>query len=156
LSSSWSWQSSIRGMSQIWLEVKYDYKNFLESCPVLGVYKNSFYLWKIWFLTLFLRSKCDEFCICFPQKPFEQCIFWVTTGGFFSRKFLQKFNLKNVISTNTNDFSWGKWSKLAKFRKEKKFKLPDFYNKFQSVVKNIEGSWVFLLSYLAGSQNWLN
>jgi hypothetical protein len=61
------------------------------------------------------------FAFVFPQKPFEeQWIFWVTTSGFFSGEVLQKINLKNVISTNTNDFSCGKWSKLAKFREEKK------------------------------------
>jgi hypothetical protein len=32
---------------------------------------------------------------------------------------------------------------LPSFEKKNKFKSPDFYNKFQSVGKNIEGSWFF-------------
>ncbi len=38
---------------------------------------------------------------------------------FFIGEFSQKFDLKNVISTNTKDFSWEKWSKFAKYRKVK-------------------------------------
>jgi hypothetical protein len=66
----------------------------------------------------------------------------------FIAKFSQKFDLKNMILTDTKDFSWEKWSKFAKFRKEKKrkFKLPDFYNKFQ-VANNIEGSWFFYKNF---------
>ncbi len=47
------------------------------------------------------------------------------------------------VYMNVYMFSWEKWSKFAKFQKEKIFKSPDFYNKFQSVGKNIEGSWYF-------------
>jgi hypothetical protein len=50
--------------------------------------------------------------------------------------FLPNFNLKDVISTYTKDFSWKK--KEPKFAKFKDFiylnffyKLPDFYDKFQ-------------------------
>jgi hypothetical protein len=50
-----------------------------------------------------------------------------TPVSFFIGEFLQKFDLENVISTNTKDFSWEKWSRFAKFQKEKKLKSPDFY-----------------------------
>jgi len=41
--------------------------------------------------------------------------------------------------------------------KKKKSKLPNFYDKFQQVAKNIERFWwFFLLSYLVCSHNWLN
>jgi hypothetical protein len=43
----------------------------------------------------------------------------LTSSVFSISKFLQKFDLKNVISTSTKDFSWEKWSKFAKFQKEK-------------------------------------
>jgi hypothetical protein len=39
-------------------------------------------------------------------------------GGFFNGKILQKFDLKNVVLTNTEDFSWEKWFKFIKFQKE--------------------------------------
>jgi hypothetical protein len=32
---------------------------------------------------------------------------------------------------------------IRQISKRKKFKLPNFYNKFQYVAKNIEGSWFF-------------
>jgi hypothetical protein len=38
---------------------------------------------------------------------------------FLLGEFSQKFNLNNVISTNTKDFSWNKWSEFAKFRGKK-------------------------------------
>jgi hypothetical protein len=62
------------------------------------------------------------------------------TSVFFIDEFLQRFDLKNVILTNTKEFSWEKWSKFAKFQKDFFFKSPDLYNKFQEVAKNIEGS----------------
>jgi hypothetical protein len=39
-------------------------------------------------------------------------------GGFFNREIVQKFDLKNVVLTNTKDFSWAKWCKFIKFQKE--------------------------------------
>ncbi len=63
---------------------------------------------------------------------------------FFIGEFLQKFNLKNVISINTKGFFMGKIVQIFQFsKKKKKSKSPDFYNKFQYVAKNIEGSWFF-------------
>jgi len=70
------------------------------------------------------------------------------TSGFFIGEFSRKFDLKNVISTNNKDFSWEKWSKFAKISK-KKYKSPDFDNKFQLVAKNIEGSWL-LYTFISG------
>jgi hypothetical protein len=44
----------------------------------------------------------------------------------------QKFELKNVISTNTKDFFHGKnRPNSPNFEKKKKFESPNFYNKFQ-------------------------
>jgi len=37
----------------------------------------------------------------------------------------------DYVYMNVYMFSWEKWSKFAKFWKEKKFKSTDFYNKFQ-------------------------
>jgi hypothetical protein len=51
---------------------------------------------------------------------------------FFTGEFLQKFNLKNAILTNPKHFSWGKnGPNSPNSEKNIKFKLPDFYNKFQ-------------------------
>jgi hypothetical protein len=74
-----------------------------------------------------LGQNVVTFAFVFPKSLLEQWIFGVTTSVFFIGEFWQKFKLKNVISTNTNDFfSWEKWSKRAKFRKRNFFKLPDF------------------------------
>ncbi len=62
---------------------------------------------------------------------------------FFIGEFSQKFDLKNGDFKQHKGFFMEKWFKFAKFRKEKKFKLQNFYNKFQYVAKNIEGSWFF-------------
>ncbi len=63
----------------------------LASAPTWGIWKE-----KPWFV-----SRSDQ---CF----------------FFIGEFTQKYELKNVISTNTKELSWEKWSKFAKFRKKKK------------------------------------
>ncbi len=75
---------------------------------------------------------------------------------------LWNFDLKNMISTYIKNFH-GKYDpNLPDFKKKKKkkkqgvSKLPDFYNKFQHVAKNIKGFFFFLLSYLIHSQIWLN
>jgi hypothetical protein len=50
---------------------------------------------------------------------------------FFIGEFLQKFDLKNVISTTSKDFSMGKnGPNSPNLEKKTKFKSPDFYNKF--------------------------
>ncbi len=35
-----------------------------------------------------------------------------------------------MISTNTKDFPWKKKTRIRQISKEKKSKLPDFYDKF--------------------------
>jgi hypothetical protein len=52
-----------------------------------------------------------------PSTTIQQGYLRFGTSVFFIGEFSQKFNLKNVMSTNTKDFSWEKWSKFAKFRK---------------------------------------
>jgi hypothetical protein len=59
-------------------------------------------------------------------------------------KFRQILTSKNMISTSTK-FHWifhGKNRPNSPDfkKKEKEFQLPDFYDKFQYVAKNIEGS----------------
>jgi hypothetical protein len=44
---------------------------------------------------------------------------FVINSVFLIGKISQKFDLKNVILTNTKDFSWEKWSKFAKFWRKK-------------------------------------
>ncbi len=41
-------------------------------------------------------------------------------------EFPSHFNLKNMISTNTKDFSWEKWHKFARFQR-KKFQISRFW-----------------------------
>ncbi len=56
------------------------------------------------------------------------------------------FNLKILISISTYKgiFHGKKWPKIFRFWKNKiKSKSPDFYNKFQSIDKNIERFWFF-------------
>jgi hypothetical protein len=109
------------------------YRKFLELSVKLGIYKRWFphYLqlklschsenvWKplLWITNAFIYFG-GKFCYSLKtmiiMSPFTtlQCIV------FFIGDFLQKFDLKNVILTNTKDFSWEKLSKFAKFRKEK-------------------------------------
>ncbi len=53
------------------------------------------------------------------------------TSVFFIGEFLQKFDLKNVISTTSKDFRWEKnGPNSPNLEKKRKFKSPDFYNKF--------------------------
>ncbi len=60
---------------------------------------------------------------------------WYIAGSFksassremFYWKFLPNFNLKNMISIYTKDFSWKKMTQLQ----EKNSESPDFYDKFQ-------------------------
>ncbi len=76
-------------------------------------------------------------------------------GFFVGAKFHQIFNLKNMNLTYKKDFSWKQWPKLARFLFLKS-KSSNLYDKFQQVVKNIEGFQLILLSYLVCSQIWLN
>ncbi len=49
-----------------------------------------------------------------------------------------------MISTYTKDFPWEKWPQILPDFKEKiKSKLPNFYDKFLQVAKNIEGFYFF-------------
>lgn len=63
------WQSSRRGMDQIWLEVGQESRIFLESCFVLATYRNSFAKYG-YFWTFFSPHKYGKFCVFFPQKLF--------------------------------------------------------------------------------------
>jgi len=57
------------------------------------------------------------------------CRFWacVDPNVFFIGEFLQKFNLKNVISINTKGFFMGKLVQIFQFsKKKKKFKIARF------------------------------
>jgi hypothetical protein len=50
-----------------------------------------------------------------------------------------------------------KWSKFARFIKKKVSISPDFYDKFQYVAKNIEGSCLFFSNFISScSQIWPN
>jgi hypothetical protein len=71
--------------------------------------------------------------------------------------FCQIFTQKDMISTSTKDFPWGKkWPKFAIFQNFKNSKSPKSFNNFQKVAKNIRG-FCFLPppppSYLFCSQN---
>ncbi len=63
-------------------------------------------------------------------------------------EFSPNFDLKNMISTYTKDFSWKKKRpKFADF--EDVFnKSPDFYNKFQQVAKNMKGLRIFFYFHI--------
>jgi hypothetical protein len=48
-----------------------------------------------------------------------------------------------MVSTHTKEnFSWEKWSKFIGFKNSK---LPESYDNFQKVAKNIEGAWFLKL-----------
>ncbi len=81
-----------------------------------------------------------NFCV---REGAQQCFFFLTNFH----------DLKNVILTNTKDFSWEKW---FKFRKEKNSNRQIFTisSSRQSRIQKDPG--FFLFSYLACSQNWLN
>ncbi len=49
--------------------------------------------------------------------------------SFFWGEISQNFNLKNMISSCTNDFSLKNWPEFARFQR-RKFKLPDLNDKF--------------------------
>jgi hypothetical protein len=53
------------------------------------------------------------------------------------------FDLKNMISTYTQDFPWEKLAQIRHIFGFKKPKSPDCYDKFHKVAKNIEGFWFF-------------
>ncbi len=50
-------------------------------------------------------------------------------------QFLHFLNLKNAISTCTNEFCEENGPNSLDFEKEIKIKAPDFYNRFQQVAK---------------------
>jgi hypothetical protein len=73
-----------------------------------------------------IQSKLNKSCFWEKKKHKSRHIFrgkqekkvrsrhiWISV--FFIGEFSQKINLKNVISTNTKDFSREKWSKFANF-----------------------------------------
>jgi hypothetical protein len=65
------------------------------------------------------------------------------------------FDLKNTISTYTQDFPWQKKSpKFTKFGKQNS-KLSDFHDKFQEVAKNIERFFFFFFSFHTFISNML-
>ncbi len=79
---------------------------------------------------------------------------------FFSiGEFLQKFDLKNVISTTSKDFRWEKMVQIRQIQKRKENsnrQISTISSSRQPRIQ-IERSWVFfLLSYLVCSQKWLN
>jgi hypothetical protein len=57
----------------------------------------------------------------------------------FTGKFSPNFDLKNMITTYTKEFSQEKWPKFARFLNNFFPKLPESYDDFQKVAKNIEG-----------------
>jgi len=68
---------------------------------------------------------------------------------FLFGEILSNFNLKNMIFTHTNHFSWKKGPDLPDF--EIVFpKSPVYYDEFQWVAKNIER--FFFFSYLVCNQ----
>jgi hypothetical protein len=63
---------------------------------------------------------------------------------FFLPKFRQNFDLKNMISNYAKGFPWKKWPKLVRFQNRyMNSRSPNFYDKFQKVVKNTEGFCFF-------------
>jgi hypothetical protein len=60
----------------------------------------------------------------------------------FIVSFIGEFSLKCDFD-QCKVFFMEKMVQICQVSKRKKFKSPDFYNKFQSVGKNIEGSWFF-------------
>jgi hypothetical protein len=62
---------------------------------------------------------------------------------FFGGEISQNFDLKNMISTYSKDFPWKKKAKFARFLNKKVSRSPGFYDEFQYVAQNIEGSCLF-------------
>ncbi len=63
-------------------------------------------------------------------------------GVSFTGEILSNFDLKNMISTYTKDLLLEKWPKFATFQILKK-KLPESYDNFQKLAKNIEAFCFF-------------
>ncbi len=61
------WRSSRRGMSQIWLQVRQQSRNILESCFVLATSTNSFSQYDDFWLSFL---KYGKFCSFFPNEHF--------------------------------------------------------------------------------------
>jgi hypothetical protein len=68
---------------------------------------------------------------------------YLASSVCFFGKISPNFDLKNMISTYTEDFPWKKWPKFARFSNKKVSWLPYFDDKFQQVVKNINGFYFF-------------
>ncbi len=65
--------------------------------------------------------------------------------------FLPKIRPEKCDFDQYEVFFMGKMVQIFQILENKKFKLPDFYSKFQQVAKNIEGSW-FFSTFISGVQ----
>jgi hypothetical protein len=50
---------------------------------------------------------------------------------FLGGKIAPNFDLENMISTYTKNFSWKNMTRICHILKKKESKSPDFYEKFQ-------------------------
>ncbi len=62
-----------------------------------------------------------------------------------------KFSLENMISIYTKDVLWIKLPKFSIFQRIFLCESPNFYDKFQQVVKNIEG-FCFFSTFISSMQ----
>jgi len=75
-----------------------------------------------------------EVCVCF--------------FSFFLGGNSPTFKLENMISTYTNDVSWKKSLKFARFQRIFFFQIVRFFDKLQYVAKNIERFYLFFYFHI--------
>jgi hypothetical protein len=77
-----------------------------------------------------------------PAPPVD-----AASSVFLGAEISPNFDLKNMNSTFTKDFSMKKMAQIHQISK-KKSKSPDFYDEFQQVAKNIRRILVFFYFHI--------
>ncbi len=110
--------------------------------------------------TVFFRVKFRQRIL--ELRPLQRLFFFVRKNRqwsrpcFFCCEFWLNFRPEKYDFDLGQGFSMGKMAQISQISISKNFKSSESYDNFQKVVKNIEGFWFFLLSYLFCSQIWLN
>jgi len=71
--------------------------------------------------------------LSFSLPTYQLFFFWLYQCFFFLSfgEISPNFDLKNMISTYTKDFSWKKMTQISQISKKKKSKSPDFNDEYQ-------------------------
>jgi hypothetical protein len=88
-----------------------------------------------------------------PALPINSCPFGASYPGlqcFIYWRIFAKIRPKKCDFDHYKGFFMRKMVQIRQISKIKKFKSPDFFNKFQKEAKNIEGSW-FFSTFISGT-----